>query len=356
MGLLYTSTKIFHFTDKLDSLPPKSNKILPPLHIRIKPTNVCNHRCSYCAYRQDNMQLGKDMEIKDFIPRDKMMEILQDCVDMGVKAITFSGGGEPFCYPHLEEAARFLADNNISFASLSNGGLLTGSKAELFAKFATWLRISIDGWDAESYSAYRQVSTKEFDKVLNNIKQFKGYQGKCLLGVSLIVDKKNAGHVLGIIEKVKATRADSIKISPCVISNTGKENNDYHRPFFQEVLRQIETAKSKFEDDSFEIYNAYHELDEKFDKKYTWCPYLQILPVIGADQNVYSCQDKAYNLECGLIGSIKDVRFKDFWLNNKDKFFKINPSKQCSHHCVAAAKNDMIFEYLNADKEHLGFV
>ena len=83
---------------------------------------------------------------------------------------------------------------------------------------------------------------------------------------------------------------------------------------------------------------------------------MQILPVIGADLNIYSCQDKAYNFDCGLIGSIQEVRFKDFWFSGKDKFFKIDPSSDCVHHCVADAKNRLVHEYLEADPEHLGFV
>jgi hypothetical protein len=106
----------------------------------------------------------------------------------------------------------------------------------------------------------------------------------------------------------------------------------------------------------FEIYDSYQRQLESFRKEYDWCPYLQILPVIGADQNVYSCQDKAYNLDCGLIGSIRDRRFRDFWTDGKAKFFAIDPSRDCNHHCVADAKNLMVLDYLRADAEHLAFV
>ncbi len=148
MGHLYTKTKVFHFKDKLDSLPKENPAILAPIHIRIKPTNVCNHNCHYCAYRVDNLQLGKDMVTRDFIPREKMLEIIDDLVEMKVRAVTFSGGGEPFCYPYLLEAVKNLARGGIKFASLTNGALLTGEIANFFAKNATWLRISIDGWDS----------------------------------------------------------------------------------------------------------------------------------------------------------------------------------------------------------------
>ena len=58
------------------------------------------------------------------------------------------------------------------------------------------------------------------------------------------------------------------------------------------------------------INNSYHTQLESFGKSYTWCPYLQVLPVIGADQNVYPCQDKAYNLQHGLVGRIRATSFK----------------------------------------------
>ncbi|MEN6586191.1 MAG: radical SAM protein [Sulfuricella sp.] len=356
MGLLYTKFKIFHYQDKLDSLPASSDEIRAPVHIRIKPTNVCVHHCWYCAYRADNLQLGRDMVEKDSIPRDKMMEIIDDVVEMGVKAVTFSGGGDPFYYKHLLETVKKLAQTPVQFASLTNGAKLSGEIAEVFAHHGTWLRISIDGWDAKSYAGYRGVKETEFPKVMSNLANFKKLGGPCLLGISLIVDNKNAPHVYDFISRLKDLGVNSVKVSPCVVSNNGRENNLYHQPIFSLVKEQTQRALATLADESFEIFDAYHELDEKFDKHYEWCPYLQILPIIGADLNIYPCQDKAYNLDEGLIGSIRDVRFKDFWFSDKNKFFTVNPSKVCNHHCVANEKNKMILEYLDSDPHHLGFV
>lgn len=356
MGLLYTKMKIFHFKEKLDSLPKETDEIMAPLHIRIKPTNVCSHSCWYCAYKADNLQLGKDMSRVDQIPEKKMVEIIDDLDDMGVKAVTFSGGGDPFYYPHLLKAVKMLSKTAIKFASLTNGARLEGEVAEVFAHRGTWLRISIDGWDDDSYSKYRKVPRGEFTKVMENMRNFKKLSGRCFLGVSIVVDKYNALHVSSLIERLKSVGVDSVKISPCIVSNKGSENNTYHRPFFDEVRSQIAQAATRFSNEGFEINDSYHELDEKFNKEYTWCPYLQILPVIGADLNVYSCQDKAYNLDEGLIGSIKMRRFSDLWYSDKANFFRINPSLHCNHHCVSNGKNKLILEYLNTDREHSEFV
>jgi MoaA/NifB/PqqE/SkfB family radical SAM enzyme len=352
----YSQLKIFHYKDKIDSLPKENPEIKAPIHIRIKPTNVCNHNCWYCAYKVDNLQLGQDMVERDFIPEDKMMEIIDDCVEMGVKAITFSGGGEPFIYKHFLKTIKKLVDTPIQFASLTNGAKLKGEIAELFAKHGTWLRVSIDGWSDESYSEYRGTSKTAFSKVLQNMRDFKAYGGKCALGVSFIIDQKNYEHVYEFIKLIKETGADSIKLSGCVVDNDGTKNNEYHKPIYDEVKKQAKKAIEELQDENFEIYDSYHLLEEKFEKDYEWCPYSQILHVIGADLNIYPCQDKAYNLDDGVVGSIKNQRYKDFWFNNKKKFFKINPKCHCNNHCVANSKNKMILEYLNVDAEHLGFV
>lgn len=356
MGLLYTKLKVFHYKDKIDSLPESVKEILPPVQIRIKPTNVCAHDCWYCAYRVDNLQLGKDMVVRDFIPRDKMMEIIEDVVEMGVKGLTFSGGGDPFYYPYLLDTVKRLSQTPLKFASLTNGARLNGELAEVFASHGTWLRVSIDGWDDESYAQYRGVKLGEFTKVMSNLANFQKLGGKCYLGISLIVDQKNAPHVYDFIAKLSGIGVRSVKISPCIVSNDGSENNTYHQPIFGLVKEQAERALANFASKDFEIYDSYHQLDEKFEKDYQWCPYLQILPIIGADLNVYACQDKAYNLDSGVVGTIKDRRFRDFWFSGKNQFFKIDPSKVCGHHCVANSKNKLILEYLNADQGHLEFV
>ena len=45
---------------------------------------------------------------------------------------------------------------------------------------------------------------------------------------------------------------------------------------------------------------------------------------IALAMNIYPCQDKAYNLDEALMGSIKEQRFKDFWFSDKNKIFKID--------------------------------
>ena len=111
------------------------------------------------------------------------------------------------------------------------------------------------------------------------------------------------------------------------------------------------------EDEKFKIIDHYHEFPERFDKGYQTCPSMQFLTIIGADSKVYSCHDKAYT-KLGLLGSIENQRFKDFWYSdkNRERMQAINPSTDCQHHCAEHKRNLLLHEYLAVDSEHMEFV
>lgn len=354
MAQLYSKFKIFHYTEKVDSLA-KDKAIQPPLHIRIKPTNICAHDCWYCAYRSDNYQLGSQMKLKDYIPKEKMEEIIEDLIDMNVKAVTFSGGGDPFYYPYLLSTVERLAKSNIKFAALTNGVNLNGKLAEIFAKYGTWLRISIDGWDDKSYAQYRNIKEGEYTKVVENLKAFKLLEGNCYLGISIVVDKDNARYIYEMIKTFHEIGVNSVKVSACLISDNIDEINAYHKPYLEDTKKKIQRAIKDFSRDNFEIQDAYYEITSRYEKNYTWCPYIQINPVIGADMKVYSCHDKAYT-EDGMLGNIEKQSFKTMWNADKEKFFNINPIKNCNHHCMVNIQNQYLLDYLSIDKNHLEFV
>ena len=351
---LYSDFKVFHFPEKLDSLP-RHKPITAPLHIRLKPTNACNHRCRYCAYRDLTMQLGKDMREADSIPREKMLELCRDIVEMGVLAVTFSGGGEPLIYPHLLEGARILQEGGVKIACLTNGARLRGEMAEFLAHHATWVRVSMDGWDDASYTRYRGVGPGEYTQIIDNIEKMARIGGSCILGVSYIVDAENHTHIPEVVRRLKDAGARSVKISACITSNEAAEVNAYHAPHFKRTAQLIQEARETQADANFEIVNAWHTVDGRFEKGYEWCPFSQVLTVIGADLGVYPCQDKAYNEEARL-GLLRDKNLRQWWFAHKEAFFALRPTEHCRHHCIANKKNTMILEYLSIEGAHQEFV
>ncbi len=343
MSHYYSNHKFLLYPDKVEAV--RERRVTPPVHIRIKPINHCNHNCWYCAYRADQLQLGEGIDLKDKIPEAKMFEIADDIVSLGVKAVTFSGGGEPLIYKPLPEVINRLGEGGVKVASLTNGSNLKGKVADAFSEHGTWVRVSMDAWDDDSYAQSRGVKVGEFSRIIDNIRGFIERQSGCVLGVSYIISRDNFEHIYTMCEMLKGIGVNHVKLAAAVVSNDAKENNDYHRDHMAAVTAQITKAQTLSEP-GFTVLNHFHEAEERFTKQYTTCPYLTFLTVIGADCSVYACQDKAYN-DKGLLGSIKDQKFSEFWLSdeNRDRVFGLNPSVDCQHHCVTHAKNVALFEH-----------
>lgn len=354
MARLYSNLKFLAFPDHLRAL--RKNQPIGPVHVRVKPINRCNHSCWYCAYRADNLQLGADMEINDRMPPAKLFEMIDDFIELGVAAVTFSGGGEPLLYKELPDAIERLARGGIKTAALTNGGNLKGAMADAFAAHGTWIRVSLDAWDDDSYSRSRGVGKGAFTALLNNMRAFAARRSSCVLGVSLIVSHDNAPHVEEICTLLKETGVNHVKISGAVISNTVTENNAYHQVIADDVRKAID-AISYLNNDDFMIIDHYHEMEDLFIKDYKSCEISRLLTVVGADCEVYTCQDKAYT-ESGRLGSIANQRFKDFWLSAEAqaRLAAVDPSRICRHHCVAHHKNLALQEFLSLDPNHLCFV
>ena len=351
---VYSKLKFLRFREQLEAL--ESDHIAPPVHVRIKPMNPCDHDCWYCAYHDENLQLGNLMEYKDRLPKEKMMEIVDDLAEMGVKAVTFSGGGEPLIYPYIAESVNRLGKHGLKVATLTNASHLHEDIAEAFAKYGTWIRVSIDGWDAASYAKIRNVKLTEFDMVVNNMRNFANLKSSCVLGINYVIDNQNYAHVLEFSKLMKDVGVNHLKIMGVIVSNDGKLSNAYHDDIRESVQEQIDQAKN-IEDANFKIIDHYHEFPERFDKDYQTCPSIQFLTIIGADSKVYSCHDKAYT-ELGLLGSIENRRFKDFWYSdeNRKRMKEINPSIDCQHHCAEHKRNLLLHEYLAVDQNHMEFV
>ena len=354
MGRIYSNLKFLGFPDRVEAL--RQGRMAAPIHVRIKPINTCNHACWYCAYRADQLQLGEGMAEADRLPEAKMREIVADLIAMGVEAVTFSGGGEPLLYRSLPEHVAALAKGGVKVATLTNGSNLKGRMAEAFARYGSWVRVSLDAWDDASYARQRGLREGAFSQLMTNLEAFAGRSSPCVLGASFIVGRENHAHIHEVCARLKQSGVAHVKIAAAVVANDGVENNSYHAAIRAAVAEQIARAQ-ELADEGFSVIDHYHEAEERFDKSYRLCGFMHFLTVIGADQAVYSCQDRAYT-EGGRIGSIAERSFRDLWFapETREYLWNFDPSRSCRHHCVAHAKNEAIAELLSIDPDHAGFV
>lgn len=353
----YSAVKIFYHKEILDLL--RDDKTVNPIYIRIKPTNFCNHHCSYCTYGSGNTEhktSNRDaINNADMIPHDKMMEILGDIARMGTRAITFSGGGEPLTYPYLLEAVEMVKKNNIDLSLISNGQLLENEIAEAFYD-AKWVRISFDSPNASEYAKIRGINERAFQSVTSNIQNFaRKKSSSCVLGVNYVVGRHNYKRVYEAAKLLRDLGVDNVKFA-AVVDN----DKNYHATIKDETIDQIRRAKEEFDSGSFQVINNYENdwNDRNFSTQdFSICYTCRIVTVIGADQKLYLCHTRAYDSNA-IVGDIRDRSLYDVW-NSKEtqtRLLELRPQTECRNFCAYKSRNEMIQAYFDVNVDHVNFI
>ena len=359
----YSDYKIFNFPEKLKSF--EESNIAPPLYVRIKPTNRCNHDCYWCVYadsfrkknKQDEFGSGHiqsgmhtDMVESDIMPLNKLLETLDIFKEIGVRAVTYSGGGEPLFYKDIIQVMDRTASNNIDLSIITNGELLSGDRARALTH-AKWVRVSMDYTSSCQMKNFRRVGNGSFDRVMKNIENFSKIKDQeCDLGVNYIVHKDNCRDLFDFSKLMKSYGVDNVRFSPMWLPNF----LEYHKEIKKVVESQLKDVESLV-DDTFSVNSTYNisDKDHATIREYSKCYINQIVPVIGADMKVYTCHNKAYD-ETGVVGSIKDMNFKEMWFSEATRVFfdKFNPKVNCQHQCSADNKNIILRDYFEASKDN----
>lgn len=348
-GGKYSILKIFHHPNKVNSM--LKNRITSPLYVRIKIINRCCHQCFYCVYNPKFSKIHPLSNRVDDIPIKKMMEILDNLKSMRVKAVTYTGGGEPLSYQYIEKVLEKTIKNKIRLSMITNGQLLEGRKAELLYN-ADWIRASLDYHDAKTFSKIRNIKPDYFYKLINNLSSFaKNKNPNCDFGVNCVVHHLNYKYLFEIAKLCKKIGVDNLRFAPLWKKNF----LEYHKSFKNKAVQQIEKAK-KLQDKNISIGSTYERYFEKNTggekREYPRCFYMEIVPVIAADQNVYTCHNNAYE-PSGKIGSIKMQSFRKMWFSPKttDFFKKFNPQETCTHECSNDEKNRVLNEFVNCQEK-----
>lgn len=351
MTTAYSPHKIVHHESKLKEL--KAGRQTTPLQLQIVPTNRCNHSCKLCAYRLEGSTSNEAFNPLDELSIHQVLSVLHDCADMGIKAVQFTGGGEPTAHPEFARMLDTALALNLDAAVVSNGQNIDEHMAALIGQGA-WSRISFDASTEQTFSTVHRGG--HFTLVKEAVRKIAMHkkQGH-ILGVGFVVQADNFSEIHKAAELAKELGADNFRISAAFTPDGLAHFGD----FFEMAQAMAKQTKADLEDNSFHVFNMFDDrVGDMFSgsQQYKYCPVKDLMAYLGADGNLYTCCTKAYS-KAGLIGSV--VEGLDVLWNSglkKRMFAHHTPKQACQHPCMYEGKNKFINYCLSECPEHVNFI
>lgn len=329
-----------------------------PVHVHLILSDLCNLSCPKCAYRLEGYSSNELFKVIDpvthavnnnpnrMLDSDLVRSILDDCVEMGVKAVESTGGGEPLVHPDAWRLIGYGLDKGLDMALITNGLLLRRRMpAELVARL-TWLRISIDAATEEMFGRVRPSlgapQGENLLKVLDALTWSRGVlddaRSECVLGAGFVVQAENWREIHDATRIYRAAGAHNIRISGAFTP----EKDRYFDGWREDAEELERRAVADFDDPDgsrtgtkFRVFGRFREkvADLQAPPDYDRCAYQHLTTYIAGDGNAYRCCVTAYNPH-GLIGKIRDAGgFKALWdsQHKQERFasFDAHSCEQC---------------------------
>lgn len=177
-------------------------------YLMFKITGRCNSNCQYCSHAASNTENG----MKHDIPKDIILKTIHEAAQLGVSAISVSGG-EPLMRPDICEIIQEIIDEGVVPVLLTNGLLLPSMWDTLGAMGLKYVIISFDSMVKEIYEKQRGCS---FEKALAGIDaavKMKKKYADVEVHVSAVLTRNNQDDFINLVEYM-TSRGIKTQISP----------------------------------------------------------------------------------------------------------------------------------------------
>jgi wyosine [tRNA(Phe)-imidazoG37] synthetase (radical SAM superfamily) len=357
----YSDLKAAWHLEKIDEM--RHGVQIVPVQVQLILSDLCNQDCHFCSYRMSNglsseQFAGPDGEKNPNrkIPTKKAIEILDDCASLGVKAIQFTGGGEPTVHPDHLLIFEYAQNLGLDTSLVTNGILFRDGWEQVLPKMK-WVRVSVDSSNENQYASVRRVSPSLYYSALTHIKQLADEIAKqgtdCLLGVGYVLTKENWTDVYEGVARLRDTGAHNVRLS-AMFSSAGES---YYEGVYEQIREAIERVK-ELATPEFSVVDLFGDRISdlvQHSPNYSFCAYQQFNTYIGGDLHVYRCCSTAYTKH-GFVGDLTNQRFSSwFYSQQKTTAYETFNAHTCKF-CQFNSKNRIINYLVGQEPTHINFV
>jgi radical SAM protein with 4Fe4S-binding SPASM domain len=207
----YAFGKWLYHPEQVEHVKEGNFRAVTPVTVQLIPTLYCNFGCPRCSYGQakEDMSIHKDQTLMHMnLPT--MMTIIDRLEEAGLKAIVFTGGGEPTLNKHLIEGMAYARGKGFKIGLFTNGSLLDQEKIEAMMSLEpTFLRVSLDAGSPVAHRLLHGYTEKHgyFDTILKNLKVMAKTRQRLglttTIGVGVSVEPINLNDLVQVARRLR---------------------------------------------------------------------------------------------------------------------------------------------------------
>lgn len=332
--------KIFYHPEKIVAY--KEGKRPFPTTLEVDLTNRCNHRCSFCFYAE---HIGVDAQ-KPSLDTNILKKRLLEAKELGTKAISFTGGGEPMIHKDYTEIVKYAKGIGLDVGTITNGSAITERNVDVLIDNLQWIRVSIAGGDRESYRKVQGVD--QFEIVMKNIallSQKKSEKNSSLnIGIRTLVTPENISTLIDYAHQIKNLDIDYYQIAPDQFSTDKGAfwNNSETQEIFKKIKEILALRNIKL------LTTTFMTSQENLDYPETCYAHFFMLAIL-AEGYVTFCKN-ARGFDNFYIGNIYEKSLKEIWNDTKTKEIEkwVRPNN-CGLFCKHMAINNSMQDIVHPD-------
>jgi len=180
-----------------------------PLTLELNPTNRCNLKCTSCWQREFDVDYTRELST------DKLISIVKEAKELGVKEFRIPGAGEPFLKEGLLEVMQEVKNSGMHGMLITNGTLLGPDHARRLIEMG-WdvVTVSLDSPDEKTNDALR--GTGSFARAKRAIELLAGHN-KPHLRINTVLTNKNYMQLEQLIKLANSLGVKDVQVQPMTV-------------------------------------------------------------------------------------------------------------------------------------------
>jgi MoaA/NifB/PqqE/SkfB family radical SAM enzyme len=305
-----------------------------PRMVRVLITNVCNLSCRYCFFYGDKKDSLSRPSAPALLPWNVFQSIVDDCRDLGVEEIAFSGEGDPLMHPLFEKMVLYVCDRGLRVSVNTNGAYANNRLIDALGR-ASLVSINLASVTDDMYDRLQSDKKGLYAQVVKNCRRILKNRGRLptpFLRLVCVLNRNNYRQIGAIVDIAQFLGFDYIRFAFAKITPETKPVSirGRHLEHFRRILLKEESRGTfkKIETNIRSIYNLWTEVKflpaikevrfKEYSKAFTYerrfdpefrCYRGWYFSFIDLKGRVYCC----CNNRRISIGNIYEQTFREIW-------------------------------------------